>query len=179
MNNIIKRWGFFLKALIAIILIFGVGYTIYTNFIEKKEVSADESNLTPNFTLEDLQGKEVQLKDYRGKGVLLNFWASYCPPCEKEMPYLESAYKDYKDKGIEVLAVDVAEPKMIVNFFVSKKKLSFPILLDKNADIAKLYNVETLPITFLINDKGEIVQKISGELTEVKIRHYLESIEPK
>ena len=128
--------------------------------------------------MKDLEGNEVKLEDYRGKGVLLNFWATYCPPCEKEMPYLESAYKDYKDKGIEILAVDVGEPRILVNQFVSKKELSFPVLLDWNGDTADLYEVHTLPVTFLINEEGEITEKISGELTEENIHHYLESIIP-
>lgn len=178
MNNINKKRGFFIKGLITIILVIGLGYTIYTNLIETKEETADESNLAPNFTLEDLQGKKIKFEDYRGKGVLLNFWATYCPPCEKEMPYLESAYKDYKNKGVEVLAVDVGEPRIIVNQFVSKKELSFPVLLDWNADAADLYEVNTLPVTFLINEKGEITEKISGEMTEKKIYHYVKSIVP-
>src|SRR4051812_34261741 len=147
MSNVTKRASFLIKGLVVATLILGIGYAIYSNFIKEKEVTAsDGRGLVPNFTLKDLKGKEVKLEDYRGKGVFLNFWATYCPPCEKEMPYLESAYKDYKDKEIEVLTVDVGEPRIIVNQFVSKKKLSFPVLLDWNADAADLYEVNTLPV---------------------------------
>jgi len=179
MSNVKKRASLFIKGLVVAILVLGIGYAIYMNFFKEKEVTAiDKSDLASNFTLKNLKGEEVKLEDYRGKGVFLNFWATYCPPCEKEMPYLESAYKDYKDKDIEVLAVDVGEPRIIVNQFVSKKELSFPVLLDWNADVADSYEVNTLPVTFLINEKGEIKERISGEMTEENIRYYLKSIVP-
>jgi len=180
MNNKRKQVVLFIRGVIASILVLGIGYAIYSNFIKDKGATASTgTNLAPNFILIDLKGNEVNLEDYRGKGVLLNFWATYCPPCEKEMPYLESAYKDYKDKGIEILAVDVGEPRILVDQFVSKKGLSFPVLLDWKGDTADLYKVQTLPITVLINEKGEIVDKITGEMTEEAVRQHLDSIVPK
>ncbi|MBO1000638.1 thiol-disulfide oxidoreductase ResA [Bacillus sp. SD075] len=175
-----KPLNFFIKSLVTAILVLGLSYTIYTNLIIKKEAAAlDQSNLAPDFTLQDLNSNEVKLSDYRGKGVLLNFWATYCPPCEKEMPYLNNVYQQYKDKGIEILAVNAQEPRIIVSPFVSEKKLSFPILLDRTGEAVDLYKVNNLPVTYLINENGEITQTIFGELTEKKVRIYLESIIPK
>lgn len=170
-----------MKGLVIFLLVSALGYTLYSQFILNKEaivINANASKLSPAFSLKDLEDNEVNLKQYHGKGILINFWATYCPPCEEEMPYLESAYKEYKDKGIEILAVDVGEPKIIVNHFVGKKELSFPILLDSKGEIADLYKVQTLPTTFLVNENGEIIEKITGELSEEKIRQNVERIIP-
>ncbi|MCO0599880.1 thiol-disulfide oxidoreductase ResA [Peribacillus butanolivorans] len=174
-----KPVNFFIKSLVTAILVLGLGYTIYTNLIIKNEaVTIDQSNLAPDFTLQDLKGNEVKLSDYRGKGVILNFWATYCPPCEKEMPYLNKVYQEYEDKGIEILAVNAQEPRIIVSPFVLEKKLSFSILLDRTGEAIEQYKVNNLPVTYLINEDGEITQTISGELTEKKVRSYVESIIP-
>lgn len=168
------------KWIIAVVLLVGVGYTLYSQFFtNNKGVVSSEENIAPTFVLHDLKGTEYDLANYRGKGVLINFWGTYCPPCEKEMPYLESAYQDYKDQGIEVLAINVEEPTRIVNQFVSEKKLSFPILLDRDGEVLDLYHVQNLPITFLVNQDGVIEKKVFGEMTEDDIRGYLEQIKPK
>ena len=90
------------------------------------------------------------------RGLYLIFWATYCPPCEKEMPLLEKAYQKYKDEELTVLAVDVAEPTSDCQSLCFSKKLTFPILLDRDGLVAENYQVQNLPITFFINSKGEI-----------------------
>ena len=94
------------------------------------------------------------------------------------MPYLEKAYQKYKDQGVEILAVDVAEPTRLVNQFVSQKNITFPILLDRDELMIEQYQVQNLPITFFINSNGEIIDKVSGELTEEKIKEGFELIKP-
>lgn len=165
---------------ISVLLIVAIGYVVYSEVFVKKVTTqfAEDHHKAPNFVLNDLDGVKLDLAKYRGKGVLINFWATYCPPCEKEMPYLESAYLDYKNQGIEVLAVNVEEPMLIVNKFVSQKNVSFPILLDRYGEVAKSYGVLNLPTTFLINSDGVIVDTVSGEMSEENIRKYLETIKP-
>ncbi|MBO2537616.1 thiol-disulfide oxidoreductase ResA [Rummeliibacillus suwonensis] len=169
-----------LRGVIAFILLVAVGYVLYNEIFIKQQATqtAADGPKAPQFSLSDLDGVEHKLADYKGKGVLINFWATYCPPCKKEMPYLESAYKDYKDQGVEVLAIDAGEPMLIVNQFLADKNVSFPILLD-DGDVLDSYQIINLPKTFLVNKDGVIIDKIDGEMTEKDIRKYMERIKAK
>lgn len=170
-----------MKVLVAVILMLGMLYTVYTNFFLNKETIAKghEQNQTAyDFTLQDLEGSEISLSDFKGNGVVLNFWATYCPPCEKEMPYLNNVYQEYKEKGIKILAVNAKEPRIIVSPYVEEKNLSFPILLDRTGTTIDQYKILNLPVTFFIDEDGVIIEKFSGELTEKKIRSSVESIIP-
>lgn len=168
-----------IRLVLASILFIAIGYVIYSEFFTEREViAAKVGSVAPDFTINNLDGTEQALSNFHGKGVVLNFWATYCPPCEKEMPLLEENYQTYKNEGIEVVAVDVAEPTPIVNHFVSQKKVTFPILLDRDGLVAENYQVQNLPITFFINTKGEIVEKVSGELTEERLKQGIELIKP-
>ncbi|MGE8077465.1 thiol-disulfide oxidoreductase ResA [Peribacillus loiseleuriae] len=167
------------RLVLSSILLSAVGYVSYSEFFKGKEVTAAKvGSVAPDFSLKNLNGTEKTLTDYRGKGVLINFWATYCPPCKKEMPYLENAYQKYKEQGVEILAVNVTEPTRLVNQFISQKNITFPILLDRDGLVLDKYQVQNLPITFFINSKGEIMNKVSGELTEEKIEEGLELIKP-
>jgi peroxiredoxin len=172
---------FLLKILVAVILVLGLLYPVYTNFFLNKETVAkgqDQNQAAYDFTLQDLEGKKISLSDFKGKGVVLNFWATYCPPCEKEMPYLNNVYQEYKEKGIEILAVNAKEPRILVSPFVEEKNISFSILLDRTGTTVDKYQILNLPTTFFIDEDGVIVEKISGELTETKIRSLVERIVP-
>lgn len=164
---------------IILILLMAISYAFHNTLTNKKEVVASEVGSTaPEFTLKDLAGIERTLSNYQGKGIVLNFWATYCPPCKKEMPYLEEAYKQYKDKGIEILAVNVGEPTRLANQFVKNRDLTLPILLDRNQVVADAYQVINLPTTFFIDEHGEIVERVSGELTPEKIKESIKLIKP-
>lgn len=168
-----------LKSLVAVILVLGLLYPVYTNFFLNKEtVAKGQNHAAYDFTLQDLDGNEISLSDFKGKGVVLNFWATYCPPCEKEMPYLNNVYQAYKDKGIEILAVNAKEPRILVSPFVEEKNVRFPILLDRTGTTVDQYKILNLPITFFIDEDGVIIEKFSGELTEKKIRSSVEQIIP-
>lgn len=170
-----------LKGLVAVILVLGLFYTVYINLFLHNETVAKgqgQHEAAYDFTLQDLEGKEISLSDFKGKGVIVNFWATYCPPCEKEMPYLNNVYQAYKDKGIEILAVNAKEPRILVSPFVEEKNLSFPILLDRTGTTVDQYKILNLPITFFIDEDGVIIEKFSGELTEKKIRSSVERIIP-
>jgi len=164
---------------IILLVLTASSYVVYSTLTNKKEVVASEVGSTaPDFTLKDLVGREQTLSSYKGKGVILNFWATYCPPCKKEMPYLEEAYKQYKVEGIEIIAVNVAEPTRLANQFVKTNNLTFPILLDRDQVVADVYQVINLPMTFFIDEHGEIVEKVSGELTPQKINNSIKLIKP-
>ena len=110
---------------------------------------------TPDFTLATPDGKKLSLKDFRGKVVLLNFWASWCVPCREEMPAMEKLYQEYKNKNFVVLAVAVKDRKQDAIDFVKDLKLSYPVALDPDAQVGTLYGAWGLPATYLIGPKGE------------------------
>jgi peroxiredoxin len=112
----------------------------------------------PGFTLKDMDGKKFSLKDYHGKVVLLNFWATWCPPCRREMPSIERLHQYFKNKDFVVLAVNQMEGGDQVFTFTGDLgvDLSFPILFDKDSSVARAYGVMGLPTTSLIDTKGNV-----------------------
>jgi peroxiredoxin len=110
---------------------------------------------TPDFSLSTPEGKKLSLKDFRGKVVLLNFWASWCVPCREEMPGMEKLYQEYKQKNFVVLAIAVKDRKQDAIDFVKELKLTYPIALDPDAQVGSLYGAWGLPATYLIGPKGE------------------------
>jgi peroxiredoxin len=116
----------------------------------------------PVFTLKDLNGRGVRLADFRGKVVFLNFFATWCVPCRVEMPAIERLHRDFRGKGLVVLAVDIQESARTVRPFVRELKLSFPALLDEDGSVATMYAVRPLPATYLISRDGRIVWRAFG-----------------
>ena len=116
----------------------------------------------PNFTLEDLNGRKVGLKGLKGKVIFLNFWATWCAPCVQEMPTMEKLHKTFGQKGLTVLAVNYREDAKEVKKFFSKYKLTFIALLDLDGKVSERYRTWGLPVTVIINKRGEIVAKVIG-----------------
>lgn len=116
----------------------------------------------PDFVLRDFEARSVRLSDLVGKkAVFVNFWATWCVPCREEMPTMERAYRTYKARGLEMLAVSVdvgheAAVAVAVKKFMAELKLSFPALLDPKWEVVKLYRVVGLPATFLIDRRGVV-----------------------
>ena len=144
-------------------------------FLFSKTVLADGSlfNITvtpeserlnaPGFMIEKLGGGKAGLSDYKGKVVLLNFWATWCMPCRQEMPSMETLWQKYKAQGFVIVAIsnDEGSPSRIESF--SKIfKLGFPILLDPEGKVSGIYKVSGLPTSYLIDRKGKIVSYIVG-----------------
>lgn len=172
-----KKKRLMMRTSILLIIVVAIGYTIYSSaFNENKVVKPGDA--APNFQLTTLDGKTVELSDYRGKGVFLNFWATYCPPCKEEMPYMDNLYKEFKDKGIEILAVNVGEPPLTAQKFVERYDLSFPILMDEREEVYKAYGVKPIPSTFLIDKDGKVIDRVTKGLTEQEIREMMERIVP-
>lgn len=122
----------------------------------------------PPFTLSDLEGRPVSLADNNGKVVLLNFWATWCEPCKKEMPEIQAAYEQYKGQGFVVLAVNFGENPDPTASFVHHGRLTFPVLLDRKASVAERYGVTNLPATFFIDPEGIIRERVFGGTLTVK-----------
>ncbi len=132
----------------------------------------------PTFTLNNLDGKPVALSDYHGKAVLINLWATWCPPCQQEMPTIESFYQQYQDRGFVVLGVNVTAqdyPTQVAPF-VQKYNLSFPILLDEDNKVASLYSLQKMPTSFFVGRDGVIKDVVIGPLSDAQLRTDLETI---
>jgi peroxiredoxin len=119
----------------------------------------------PSFTLPDINGKEVSLSDQRGKVVLVNVWATWCPPCRREMPSMQRLYEKFKGKNFEILAVSIdSEGREAVEPFMRKMNLTFPALLDPGETIRSLYGITGVPESFIIDQQGILVEKIIGPI---------------
>jgi peroxiredoxin len=117
----------------------------------------------PNFSLPGLDGQMVSLADYKGKVVLLNTWATWCPPCVEEMPSMEKLYQELQGEGFEILAVSIDESgAQDVMPFMKKYKLSFPALIDSKGTIKGLYQTTGVPESFIIDKDGILVEKVIG-----------------
>jgi peroxiredoxin len=116
----------------------------------------DAKRQSADFTLADLQGKAWHLQDLRGKVVLVNFWATWCPPCRKEMPDLDALYNKFKDQGFVVLAISDEEAAK-VSPFIAEHKISYPVLLDPGRKVNDLFIVEGIPKSFVYDRAGKMV----------------------
>ncbi|WP_455370555.1 peroxiredoxin family protein [Petrachloros mirabilis] len=119
--------------------------------------------VAPDFRLRDMNGQMVSLSDFRGKVVLLNFWATWCGPCRVEMPAMEELYRQYPRKDFEILAVSTdAQGVAVTRPFQQENKLTFPILHDADFRVGLSYGARTLPMTFMVDRNGIVRQQIFG-----------------
>jgi peroxiredoxin len=133
----------------------------------------------PDFTLQTPDGESITLSELRGQAVLVNLWATWCPPCRAEMPALEKMYREYKEDGFVVVAVDMTyqdDPLQVVPF-TEQYELTFPIVLDVNGEAARAYELRSLPSSFFINRQGIINEVvIGGPMSEALLRTRIEEI---
>jgi peroxiredoxin len=156
------------KILLIFLVIVGVGIIV---LLQTKDSSFNLSGRprlgkgvsAPDFALPDLDSKTVNLADYKGKVVLLNIWATWCPPCVEEMPSMEKLHQELKDEDFKILAVsiDVSGAKAVIPF-MKKHKLSFSVLTDIEGAIKSLYQTTGVPESFIIDKQGIIVEKVIG-----------------
>ena len=135
--------------------------------------------LAPDFTLRTPGGKPIRLSDLHGKVILVNIWATWCPPCRAEMPAMERTYNTYKDQGFVVLAVDstIQDALPNVSSFIDEYKLTFPVLLDESGEVTRLYRVQSLPTSFFIGADGIIREVvIGGPMSEALLQSRVEEL---
>lgn len=136
---------------------------------EDLPVGLEKGNLAPDFELTDMEGNPVKLSDYRGKAVLLNFWASWCPPCRAEMPHMEKLYNKYKDENFDILAVNLTNTEKNsgdAEKFVKELGLTFTIPMDVKGEAGSDYNIMAYPTSYFIDSDGVIREKVLGALNE-------------
>ena len=135
--------------------------------------------LAPSSEIPDIEGQPVSLSDFRGKPVLVNFWAIRCYPCQLEMPYIQEVYDEWSERGLVVLAVNLGESPSQVEEFAQYYNYTFTMLLDMTGNAARLYNIRGIPTTYFIDANGVIQDvKISAFLSVAEIEGMLDKILP-
>ncbi|MNZ64481.1 Thiol-disulfide oxidoreductase ResA [compost metagenome] len=161
---------------IAVLLL--IGYGLFDYYSTKgwapsqKEAAGDaiigiqKGDQAPDFELTDVEGNLVQLSDFRGKKVLLNFWATWCPPCKAEMPHMQSFYKDFSDEvvvlGVNMTSID--KGMEAIQAFSEEYGLTFPIALDQEGEVMDTYQITAYPTTYVIDQEGMIHAKFVGAI---------------
>ena len=127
------------------------------------QFKSQEGYMAPRFSLRNLKGNMEGLDDHLGKVIVVNFWATWCVPCIKEMPSFESLYRRYRSQGLTLLAVSLDKGDSTkVQEFADKYKLSFPILLDTEGVAEKLYPSFSIPFTYVVDKQGRVVARVDG-----------------
>lgn len=131
--------------------------------------------LADSFVFKDMQGQQQRLQDYRGKWVLVNFWATWCPPCLEEIPDLIALYDAHRNKDLVVIGVALDSTKDSVVEFVAKKKISYPVVLGDYDLASQVGDVEALPTTYLYDPTGKLVSYQQGMVTRTSVESYIKS----
>ena len=138
--------------------------TVNEGYFKKLGIEKPEKVIrAPDFSLEDLSGKRLSLKDLKRKVVFLNFWATWCIPCREEMPMMEKLHREFKQQGLEVVAINIKENKKAIRKFVDDLGLTFTVLLDRDGKVSEEYGAWAIPLSYFINRKGEFVGKVEGD----------------
>jgi len=138
-------------------------------------LAGSEGGPAPAFSLASRAGSQVSLAQYKGQVVMINFWASWCGPCRQEMPLLESIYKKYSKMGFTLIGVNVEPDSNAANEWLKSTPVSFPILYDKDSKVSKLYDVEGMPSTVIIDRTGKL-RKLHRGYKPGDENEYLDSI---
>lgn len=173
-----KKRRFFIRTGILLVMLAALCYTMYNSVFAKQD-QIKEGSIAPNFVLQSVDGERIELKDLKGKGVFLNFWGTWCGPCKQEFPYMANQYEVFKDRGVEIVAVNVGESNIAVKNFMDAYGVNFPVAMDKDRQVTEAFDITPLPTTFLINPEGKVIKVIKGTMTERNVYEYMNLIKPK
>ena len=126
------------------------------------KIAAEEGAMAPDFLLEDLDGGEVRLSNLRGRPIVINFWATWCAPCRKEMPQFVAAYDKYRDEGLVIVAVNLQEGKSIAGKFADDYGMEFTVAVDRDGEVGDQYRLLGLPTTYFVDREGIIRDVFTG-----------------
>ena len=181
-----KRTGILVTVILLAVIFIGAGFA-YNKLSEShtpEHVQEENQNETPlqeapDFTVSDTSGKSVSLSDFKGKPVVVNFWATWCPPCKSELPYFESLYREFGDK-VEFMMVNLTdggrETVNTVNTFLEDTGYTFPVYYDTEYSGAMAYGTYSIPVTVFVDSDGNLIYGQVGAISETKLRAYVESL---
>lgn len=175
-----KKQRYIFRFTVLVVLVGAIVYALVMNFNKDKDIY-EVGDMAPDFKLTQINESNVEetihLSELQGKGIMLNFWATYCKPCEKEMPFMEELYPKYED-DIEIVAVSLDMSELVIHDFIDKYDLTFPVVHDKKSDLMDLYNIGPIPSTYFINPDGEIHEIVAGTLSLETLEEKFEEIKP-
>lgn len=168
------------NVIVIVVILMLIGYGMYDYYNEKSDkrgslqetteqdvkIGIQKGQRAPNFELTDLEGNAVQLSDYRGQKVLINFWATWCPPCRAEMPHMQRFYEDFNNEVV-ILAVNMTSIDKGMDAilpFIEEFKLTFPIALDQEGDVMNTYQITAYPTTYAVDRQGIVRTKFIGPM---------------
>ncbi|KXZ24137.1 thiol-disulfide oxidoreductase ResA [Bacillus nakamurai] len=174
-----KRKRLLLRMFILLLLFTAIGFALYQNLFAANSKEVVQVNKpAANFKLTQLNGEPIELKQLKGKAVLVNFWGSWCEPCKNEMPSIQEAYNHYKKDKFEIVAVNVQESDIAVKSFMKSYGLSFPIALDKEGEVYRSWEIFNLPTSVFINPDGIIERNYEGEMSMNQLDQWIRDILP-
>ncbi len=142
--------------------------SVLSTSLDSGKIGTNKGEIAPDFELRSITGDNIQLSDLRGKTVILNFWATWCPPCRAEMPEMQKFYENNKNNNVEILAVNLTNSERgpdAVSDFVEAKGITFKVVLDEQGDIGNLYGAITIPTSYIIDKNGVIRNKYVGPMS--------------
>lgn len=180
MNWLRNHWTLFS----ILVLVFGAGWMVFSplpagGVTGGKIPAAREGFLAPDFALQNMQGETVRLSELRGQPVLVNLWASWCPPCKEEMPAMQAVYDEYAPRGFIVLAINTTfqDDRDSALRFTEQQALTFPILFDETGEVSRAYQTRLMPTSFFIDQEG-VIQRVvlGGPMSEALLRAEIERL---
>ncbi len=144
--------------------------------IDNSGAQPDPGQPAPDFTIHLPDGSSAHLSDYRGRPVVLNFWATWCPPCRQEMPALVEAFETHQEDGLVVIAINESEGHELVSAFVAEFGMTMPVVIDPQGEVMRAYKTQSLPSSFFIDPNGMVRVRWLGFLTPNALEQNLRSI---
>lgn len=145
-------------------LLLVLGWMLFLTTAQAGELKPYKGGATPPLILKDLNGKTVNIKDYRGRVVLINFWATWCPPCRAEMPSMQRLKEKMAGKPFVILAVDMGEAEDVVRAYIREIKTDFTVLMDRDGHALKAWKVFAFPTSYVVDTQGKIRYGLFGAI---------------
>lgn len=142
--------------------------------IQCRRAEIDKGDIAPEFTAKDLDGNQINLSNFKGKLVLLHFWADCCIGVRAMFPQMQEAYETLSPRGFELVAINAGQWKYIVKGFRDEFSITFPMLLDESLQVTRMYNIRLLPTNFLISEDGKIIDVLVGWVSEESFESIIE-----
>lgn len=161
-----------------IILLFGL--LILTFWLVRTPLADATGKKAPDWSLKGMDGKAINFSDFSGKVVIVNLWATWCPPCRREIPDFIELQKEYKEQGLVIIGISLDQSEAPVKPFVEKNSINYPVVMG-NSEVAQLYgNIRSIPTTFIVDSDGNIVESFFGlrskEIFEESIKPLLKKV---